>query len=70
MEERLRQPAGIEGRELQDEYVARARALAPEVEANATLIEQDRRLPPTLVAKLVDAGLFHTQPPRIRPVPP
>ena len=42
----------------------RARALAPEVEANATLIEQDRRLPPALVAKLVDGGLFHMLLPR------
>ena len=32
--------------ELRDDYVARARALAPEVEAHAALIEQDRRLPP------------------------
>lgn len=57
-------PAEIENMELREDYVARARALAPEVEANAALIEQDRRLPPGLVAKLVDAGLFHMLLPR------
>ena len=60
----MRQPAEIERMELRQDYVARARALAPEIEANAALIEQDRRLPPALVAKLVDAGLFHMLLPR------
>jgi alkylation response protein AidB-like acyl-CoA dehydrogenase len=60
----MRHPAEIESMELREDYVARARALAPEVEANAALIEQDRRLPPALVAKLVDAGLFHMLLPR------
>jgi len=56
--------AEVERIGLREDYVARARALAPEVEANAALIEQDRRLPPALVAKLVDAGLFHMLLPR------
>jgi hypothetical protein len=60
----MRYPVEIERMELREDYVARARALAPEVEANAALIEQDRRLPPALVAKLVDAGLFHMLLPR------
>jgi alkylation response protein AidB-like acyl-CoA dehydrogenase len=41
-----------------EEYVARASALAPGIEADAEEIERERRLPRALVSRLVDAGLF------------
>ncbi len=40
------------------DYVERARTLAPQIEACADQIEQERRLPPPLMAALHDAGLF------------
>ena len=57
-------PAGTGGSGAGDEHVARAHALAPEIEASASLIEQERQLPPALVAKLVEAGLFRMLLPR------
>ncbi len=47
-----------------DEYVDRARAIAPQVEAVADQIEQERRLPASLLAALHDAGLFRLLLPR------
>lgn len=41
-----------------------ARAVVPQIEAAADRIEQERRLPPALVAALVDAGLFRMLVPR------
>ena len=44
--------------------VEAARALAPRIEAAGAKIEQDRCLPPSLVADLTDAGLFRMLVPR------
>ncbi|MGB6538984.1 MAG: acyl-CoA dehydrogenase family protein [Xanthobacteraceae bacterium] len=41
------------------DYVDRARALAPAVEAAADRIEAERRIVPDVVAALQDAGIFH-----------
>jgi len=41
------------------DYVARARALAPTIEAAADRIEAERRIVPDVVAALHEAGLFH-----------
>lgn len=46
------------------DYVERARALAPKIEAWADQIEQERRLPEPLLATLLDAGLFRLLLPR------
>ena len=47
-----------------DDFLERARALAPAIEAAADDIEQERRLPRSLVAALHDAGLFRLLLPR------
>src|SRR5262245_12843024 len=47
-----------------EHYLERARALAPEIEARAVVIEQERRLPDALVTRLLDAGLFRMLLPR------
>src|SRR5262245_59473623 len=60
----MRHPPAVESTELREDYIARARGLAPEIEAVAERIEQERRLPAALVARLVDAGLFHMLLPR------
>ncbi len=41
------------------DYVARARALAPAIEAAADRIEAERRIVPEVVAALHEAGIFH-----------
>ncbi len=41
------------------DYVARARALAPTIEAAADRIEAERRIVPDVVAALHEAGIFH-----------
>ena len=46
------------------DYVARAEALAPKIEALSDDIERERRLPPVLVADLHAAGLFRLLLPR------
>ncbi len=46
------------------DYVARAEALAPKLEALSDDIERERRLPPALVADLHAAGLFRLLLPR------
>lgn len=46
------------------DYLERARALAPKIEAWADQIEQERRLPDPLLAVLLDAGLFRLLLPR------
>ncbi len=46
------------------DYVERACALAPEIEARADQIEQDRRLPEPVLAALFEAGLFRLLLPR------
>jgi alkylation response protein AidB-like acyl-CoA dehydrogenase len=56
--------AGQGGTGAGDEHLARARALAPEIEASASLIERERQLPRALVQKLVEAGLFRMLLPR------
>src|SRR5262249_25738286 len=61
----MRHPADRQsGADRRADYLGRARALAPEIEALAERIEEERRLPPALVAKLVDAGLFSMLLPR------
>lgn len=60
---RLADSPSAEGSHRED-YLARARAIAPDIEACGEEIERERRLPPALVAKLVDAGLFHMLLPR------
>lgn len=57
-------PVGANSAGPRDDYVERARSLAPEIEASAEPIDQERRLPPRLVAMLVDAGLFRMLLPR------
>jgi len=47
-----------------DEHVARARTLAPTIEAAAEQIERERRLPDSLVAALHGQGLFRLLLPR------
>ena len=47
-----------------DRPLDRARELAPEIAAAAVEIEQQRRLPEALLAKLLDAGLFRLLLPR------
>ena len=46
------------------DFVARARALAPEIVVVAPKIEQRRELPPALVARLIDGGFFRLLQPR------
>jgi len=46
------------------DYVERACALAPEIEARADQIEQERRLPAPVLAALFEAGLFRLLLPR------
>jgi indole-3-acetate monooxygenase len=46
------------------DYIERARALAPEIEARADQIEQERRLPEPVLAALFEAGLFRLLLPR------
>jgi alkylation response protein AidB-like acyl-CoA dehydrogenase len=46
------------------EYLERALALAPEIEGLGERIEEERRLPPALVARLHEAGLFRMLLPR------
>ena len=46
------------------DYVERACALAPEIEARADQIEQERRLPEPVLAALFEAGLFRLLLPR------
>ena len=41
------------------DYVARARALVPAIEAAASRIEAERRIVPDVVAALHEAGIFH-----------
>ena len=41
------------------DYVARARALAPTIEAAADRIEAERHIVPEVVAALQEAGIFH-----------
>lgn len=41
------------------DYVARARALVPKIEATADRIEAERRIVPEIVAALHEAGIFH-----------
>ena len=41
------------------DYVARARALVPAIEAAADRIEAERRIVPEIVAALHEAGIFH-----------
>jgi indole-3-acetate monooxygenase len=60
----MRSHPAVESTDLRDDYIARARALVPEIEDHAERIEQERRLPAALVARLVDAGLFHMLLPR------
>jgi alkylation response protein AidB-like acyl-CoA dehydrogenase len=50
--------------DIRADHLSRARSLAPLIEAQAPRIEDERRLPPALVAKLVDAGLFRMLLPR------
>ncbi len=50
--------------DVREDYLARARALTRLVEAQSARIEEERRLPPALVSKLVDAGLFRMLLPR------
>src|SRR6202171_2973663 len=49
---------------LDNEYVARARALAPRIEACADQIEQERRLAPPVLDALFAAGMFRLLLPR------
>jgi len=46
------------------DFVAAARALAPDIEARADQIEQDRAIPRDLVDALIDAGMFRLMLPR------
>ena len=46
------------------DYIERAGALAPEIEARADQIEQERRLPEPVLAALFEAGLFRLLLPR------
>ena len=46
------------------DYVERACALAPEIEARADQVEQERRLPEPVLAALFEAGLFRLLLPR------
>ncbi|HWM78251.1 MAG TPA: acyl-CoA dehydrogenase family protein [Methylomirabilota bacterium] len=46
------------------DYIERACALAPEIEARADQIEQERRLPEPVLAALFEAGLFRLLLPR------
>lgn len=46
------------------DYIARAEALAPLIEELAPQIERERRLPQTLVDRMIDAGLFRMLLPR------
>jgi alkylation response protein AidB-like acyl-CoA dehydrogenase len=46
------------------DFVAAARALAPEIEARADQIEHDRAIPRELVDALIDAGMFRLMLPR------
>jgi indole-3-acetate monooxygenase len=46
------------------DYLARARALAPDIAFFADRIEQERRLPEPLLASLIDAGLYRLLLPR------
>ena len=45
-------------------FVDAARRLAPQIQASADEIEQSRRLPPSLVEAMAQAGLFHLWIPR------
>jgi alkylation response protein AidB-like acyl-CoA dehydrogenase len=63
----MRLPSAPEGRSgpgPEEDYVERARSLAPEIEASAEEIDRERRLPPRLLARLIDAGLFRMLLPR------
>ncbi len=57
-------PVGADSAKSWDDYVERARSLAPEIEASAEEIDRERRLPPRLVARLVEAGFFRMLLPR------
>jgi alkylation response protein AidB-like acyl-CoA dehydrogenase len=46
------------------DYVARARSLTPVIEAASPRIESGRQLPPDLLARMHDAGIFRTLLPR------
>ena len=48
----------------ENEYVARARRLAPQIEACADQIEQERRLPEAVLDALHAAGVFRLLLPR------
>ena len=47
-----------DGQAMSVDWIARARALAPMIEAAGDRIEQDRRIPAEVLAALHDAGLF------------
>jgi alkylation response protein AidB-like acyl-CoA dehydrogenase len=57
-------PAGAERAAVGGEYLERVRVLAPQIEACADQIERERRLPPPLLAALIDAGMFRLLLPR------
>ncbi len=46
------------------DFIARARALAPEIVAAGSEIEERRELPPALVQRLIEGGLFRMLQPR------
>jgi len=54
----------VMGGDLEIDYLERAGALAPTIEALAPEIERERRLPPSLLAALHEAGLFRLLLPR------
>jgi alkylation response protein AidB-like acyl-CoA dehydrogenase len=47
------------------DFIARARALAPEIVAAAAEIEERRELPPALVQRLIESGFFRMLQPQV-----
>ena len=47
-----------------EEWIARARALAPLIESHSARIEKERKVTPEVHAALIEAGLFHMLVPR------
>ena len=52
------------GTSQETDIIARARALAPEIAAVSTRIDNERELPPDIVRRLIDAGFFRLLQPR------
>ena len=64
MNQDLRKPTGADGEAPSIDWVARARALAPAIEAAAERTERDRQIPDDLMAALHDAELYRMILPR------